>query len=106
MPLVNTLTDNDDHRGASADNNGFTTAALVATGACVAAPTAVVLGSLQTTFVAAGAVATASAVASHRVQNGKPAWPFGPKEPADGETPVKVTHNGKEVTPPEPVAAT
>ena len=106
MPLVNTLTDNGDHRGATADNNGFTTGALIAAGAAAAAPTAVVIGSLQATFAIAGITAAGCAYASHRVQNDKPVWPFGEKEPAKGETPVKVTHNGKEVTPPEPVTAT
>ena len=84
--------------GANPDNNGLTTGALVATGVCVAAPTAVVLGSLQTTFVVGGAAATACAYGAHRVNNGKPAWPFGEaKEPKAGESPVKTEVNGKEV---------
>ena len=66
--------------GATPDNNGLTTGALVATGVCVAAPTAVVLGSLQTTFVVGGAAATACAYGAHRVANGEPAWPFGDKD--------------------------
>ena len=85
--------------GATPENNGLTTGALVATGVCVAAPTAVVLGSLQTTFVVGGAAATACAYGAHRVNNGKPAWPFGDKEePKEGEKASKVEHNGKEVT--------
>ena len=67
--------------GATAEINGPTIGALVATGACVAAPTAVVLGSLQTTFVVGGAVASVCAVGAHRVANDKPLIPdFGKKD--------------------------
>ena len=84
-------------RGAVPERSNLEIGAFIATGACIAAPSAVVLGSLQTTFVVGGAAATACAVGAHRVANGKELWPFGEKEPKAGETPVKTEVNGKEV---------
>ena len=86
--------------GAKENNSTLTTVALVAAGGCVAAPTAVVLGSLQTTFVVSGAVASAAAYGAHRVSKGEKAWPFGDKkkEPKAGDKPTKVEHNGKDIT--------
>jgi hypothetical protein len=83
--------------GATPERSNLEVGALIATGVCVAAPSAVVLGSLQTTFVVGGAAATACAVGAHRVSNGKELWPFGKEEPKAGETPVKTEVNGKEV---------
>lgn len=66
--------------GAVAERSNLEVGALIATGACVAAPSAVVLGSLQTTFVVGGAAATVCAVGAHRVANGEELWPFGKKD--------------------------
>ena len=89
-----------DGRGAGATDEmtPLEIGVFIATGACVAAPSAVVLGSLQTTFVVGGTAATVLAVGAHRVANGHEIWPFGSKEPKAGETPVKTEVNGKEVT--------
>ena len=66
--------------GAVPERSNLEIGALIATGACVAAPSAVVLGSLQTTFVVGGAAATVCAVGAHRVANGEELWPFGKKD--------------------------
>ena len=66
--------------GAVPERSNLEVGALIATGACVAAPSAVVLGSLQTTFVVGGAAATVCAVGAHRVANGEELWPFGKKD--------------------------
>ena len=71
------------------DNKGLQVTALVATGACVAAPTAVVLGSLQTTFIVGGAVASAAAYGQHRINNGESAWPFKKEDDKKEETTSK-----------------
>ena len=75
MPLINSTAGEGPSLGATKELGPWEITALVGAGACVAAPTAVVLGSLQTTFVVGGAVATAGAVAAHRVANGKDAMP-------------------------------
>ena len=66
--------------GAVAERSNLEVGALIATGTCVAAPSAVVLGSLQTTFVVGGVAATVCAVGAHRVANGEELWPFGKKD--------------------------
>ena len=62
--------------GATPDNNGLTTATFIATGATIAAPTAVVLGSLKTTFVVGGVAASVCAYGAHRVSKGETAFPI------------------------------
>ena len=89
-----------DGRGAGATDQmtALEIGTFIAAGTVASVPIAVFVGSTKSAAAIGGTTAIGLAWAAHRESNGDSFWPFGSKEPKDGETPVKTEVNGKEVT--------